>query len=101
MAYLLLTFAANRGTIKQKICHSLNLERIFNIKSKSPTMGKSSFNGTLVQKVKVKFMAYIEKRGDAYKIRVSCGYDTNGKQVRQSFTWRPPENMTARQIEKE
>ena len=46
-------------------------------------------------------MAYIEKRGNSYKIRVSCGYDTSGKQVRQSFTWKPPENMTAKQIEKE
>jgi len=46
-------------------------------------------------------MAYIEKRGNSYKIRVSCGYDTNGKQVRQSITWKPPENMTARQVEKE
>jgi integrase len=46
-------------------------------------------------------MAYIEKRGNSYRIKVSCGYDTNGKQVRQSMTWQPPENMTARQIEKE
>jgi len=46
-------------------------------------------------------MAYIEKRGNAYKIRVSCGYDTKGKQVRQSLTWMPDPNMTAKQIEKE
>jgi len=47
-------------------------------------------------------MAYIEKRGkNSYKIRVSCGYDTNGKQVRQSKTWTPPAKMTDKQIQKE
>ncbi|MBR5088209.1 MAG: tyrosine-type recombinase/integrase family protein, partial [Ruminiclostridium sp.] len=46
-------------------------------------------------------MATITKRGDSYRIKVSCGYDVNGKQVIQSKTWRPPENLTARQIKKE
>ncbi|MCL1823888.1 MAG: site-specific integrase [Oscillospiraceae bacterium] len=46
-------------------------------------------------------MATITKRGNAYRIKVSCGYDTSGKQVIQSLTWKPNENMTARQIEKE
>ena len=47
-------------------------------------------------------MANIQKRGNSYRIKVSCGYDTHGKQVIQSMTWKPPdENMTERQIEKE
>lgn len=46
-------------------------------------------------------MATIKKRGDSYLIRVSCGYDVNGKHKEQSMTWRPDEGMTQRQIEKE
>lgn len=46
-------------------------------------------------------MANITKRGKTYNIRVSCGYDSKGKQVIQSMTWKPEPNMTARQIEKE
>lgn len=46
-------------------------------------------------------MANITKRGKTYSIRVSCGYDSKGKQVIQSMTWKPEPNMTARQIEKE
>lgn len=46
-------------------------------------------------------MATIRKRGNSYQIRVSCGYDTNGKQVEQSITWKPAEGMTEKQIEKE
>ena len=46
-------------------------------------------------------MANVSKRGDSYRIKVSCGYDVNGKQVIQSKTWRIPENMTERQIKKE
>lgn len=46
-------------------------------------------------------MATIQKRNGSYIIRVSCGYDANGKQVRQSKTWTPSPNMTKRQIEKE
>jgi integrase len=46
-------------------------------------------------------MATTQKIGDSYKISVSCGYDTHGKQVRQTMTWKPPENMTAAQIKKE
>ena len=41
-------------------------------------------------------MATIQKRGNSYLIRVSCGYDVKGKQVIQSMTWKP----TAKQIEK-
>lgn len=46
-------------------------------------------------------MATIRKRGNSYQIRVSCGYDTSGNQVVQTMTWKPAENMTARQVEKE
>lgn len=46
-------------------------------------------------------MANIRKRGSTYQIRVSCGYDSNGKQVTQTTTWKPTEGMTPKQIEKE
>lgn len=46
-------------------------------------------------------MATIQKRGDSYSIRVSCGYDSKGKQVIRSMTWKPEPKMTQKQIEKE
>ncbi|MDE5577735.1 MAG: site-specific integrase [Oscillospiraceae bacterium] len=46
-------------------------------------------------------MATIQKRNGSYSIRVSCGYDTKGKQIIQSMTWKPSEGMTLKQIEKE
>ncbi len=46
-------------------------------------------------------MASIQKRGNAFRIKVSCGYSADGKQIIRSKTWKPPENMTERQIEKE
>lgn len=46
-------------------------------------------------------MATIQKRNGSYSIRVSCGYDTKGKQIIQSMTWKPSEGMTPKQIEKE
>ena len=46
-------------------------------------------------------MATIQQRGNSYLIRVSCGYDSKGKQIIQSMTWKPEANMTPRQIEKE
>lgn len=46
-------------------------------------------------------MATATKRGDSYKITVSCGYDLNGKQIRKHMTWTPEPGMTERQIEKE
>ena len=45
-------------------------------------------------------MATIAKRGDTYRITVSDGYDSQGKQVRRSTTWKPDPGMTAKQIEK-
>ena len=47
------------------------------------------------------FMANITKRGDGYRIKVSCGYDARGKQIIQSMTWKPEPGMTEKQIEKE
>lgn len=46
-------------------------------------------------------MATIKKRGNSYLIRVSCGYDVNGRHKEQSMTWKPDEGMTKRQVEKE
>lgn len=46
-------------------------------------------------------MANITKRKDSYLIRVSCGYDIEGKKLTHSITWKPDKNMTAKQIEKE
>jgi len=46
-------------------------------------------------------MANITKRGESYRIRVSCGYDINGTQLTKSMTWKPEPGMTERQIEKE
>ena len=46
-------------------------------------------------------MATITKRGDSYRIKVSCGYDVEGKQVTQSMTWRPDRGLTPNQIKKE
>ncbi len=46
-------------------------------------------------------MASIRKKRNSYEIRVSCGYDVNGKQKFQQMTWKPTEGMTPKQIEKE
>ena len=49
-------------------------------------------------------MAHIEKiegkRGTSYRFIVSNGFDANGKRITHKKTWKPPEGMTARQIEK-
>lgn len=45
---------------------------------------------------------HVAKNGKiTYYIRAFDGYDSNGEQVVRSMTWKPPENMTAKQIEKE
>jgi integrase len=54
-----------------------------------------------IKGVKNSHMATITKRKDNYRIRVSCGYTADGKQVIRSMTWKPSEGMTPRQIEKE
>ena len=45
-------------------------------------------------------MASVERRKDGYKIVVSMGYDSNGKQIKKSTTWKPTPGMTKYQIEK-
>lgn len=51
-------------------------------------------------------MAYIQEKTNAkgekvYKIKVSCGYDVNGKQITRTKTFKPDPKMTPKQIEKE
>ena len=45
-------------------------------------------------------MATITKRGNTYRIRTSCGYSVDGKQVVKSMTYKPREGMSEKQIEK-
>ena len=46
-------------------------------------------------------MATITKRGGAYRIRCSLGYDSMGRQVTRSTTWKPGPGLTPKQEEKE
>ena len=48
-------------------------------------------------------MASIEKRGDSYRVTVSCGYSADGtRKIKQSMTWKPPKpNLTPKQLEKQ
>lgn len=46
-------------------------------------------------------MAHIEKRNGSYRITVSIGYDSSGKQLKRHFTYKPEPGMTEKQIEKE
>ena len=46
-------------------------------------------------------MAQISKCGDSYTIRCYCGTDVNGKRIIRNFTWKPDDEMTPKQIEKE
>ena len=50
------------------------------------------------------YMAHIEKiegkRGTSYRFIVSNGFDSNGKRITHKKTWKPPQGMTPRQIEK-
>ncbi|ARP49556.1 hypothetical protein B6259_00775 [Ruminococcaceae bacterium CPB6] len=45
-------------------------------------------------------MATITKRGKSYLISTSCGYDSAGKQIRKTMTWKPESSMTVRQEKK-
>ena len=49
-------------------------------------------------------LAHIEKiegkRGTSYRFIVSGGFDSNGKRIFHKKTWKPPEGLTPRQIEK-
>lgn len=46
-------------------------------------------------------MATVQKRGNAYRIRASAGYDATGKQIMRSMTWHPQPGMSEKQIAKE
>ncbi|MDY3014507.1 MAG: phage integrase SAM-like domain-containing protein [Evtepia sp.] len=46
-------------------------------------------------------MATYTKRGNSYRIRSSCGYTPEGKQVMKSKTWTPDPGMSTRQVERE
>ena len=45
-------------------------------------------------------MASITERNGKYFIMVSTGYDSTGKQIRKTMTYKPEPGMTAKQIEK-
>lgn len=46
-------------------------------------------------------MATIRKRNASYQIRVSCGYDINGRQIVHQKSWKPEKAMTIKQEQKE
>lgn len=45
-------------------------------------------------------MAAITKRGDTFQIVVSLGLDINGRKIRKTTTYKPPENVTPKKAEK-
>lgn len=45
-------------------------------------------------------MPSIKKRGNTFRIMVSLGYDMDGKQIRKTTTYTPPENVTEGKAEK-
>ena len=45
-------------------------------------------------------MATITKRGETFRIKVSLGYDANGKQIVKSTTFTPPIGATPKKAEK-
>ncbi len=46
-------------------------------------------------------MAYAEKRGESYRLRASCGYTADGRQIQRSKTWKPAPGMSEKKIQKE
>ena len=46
-------------------------------------------------------MASVLKRGNSFHIMVSLGYDLNGKQIRKTKNWRPPDSMSPSATKKE
>ncbi|SDB39926.1 Site-specific recombinase XerD [Ruminococcaceae bacterium FB2012] len=44
---------------------------------------------------------YLGKNGKSYNISVSCGYDSEGRQIVKRMTWHPDPGMTEAQIKKE
>lgn len=45
-------------------------------------------------------MASIQERKGAYFIMVSAGYDSTGRQIRKTMTWKPEDGMTPKQVKK-
>lgn len=45
-------------------------------------------------------MASIIKRGNSFKIMVSCGYGLDGRQIRKTTTYKPPKGVTPGKAEK-
>lgn len=45
-------------------------------------------------------MASIAKRGKGYSIRVSCGFDGDGKRIIKTMTYKPPADLPAREVER-
>ena len=45
-------------------------------------------------------MASIRKRGNSYEITVSNGYDSNGKKITETETWKPEPGMSQKAIDK-
>ena len=45
-------------------------------------------------------MATIAKRGNSFRIKVSLGYDINGKQIIKSTTYTPPVGVSPKKGEK-
>lgn len=45
-------------------------------------------------------MATVNKRGKTFQIVVSLGLDVNGKKIRKTTTYKPPENTTPKKAEK-
>ena len=45
-------------------------------------------------------MASIRKRGDTFTITAYMGYDVEGRQIKKTTTYRPPDGVTAGKAEK-
>ena len=39
------------------------------------------------------------KRGNAYELRASCGFNAKGKRIMKTRTWKPPYGMTEAQAD--
>ena len=74
-------------------------KKLLTLKQKSDIIKEQRYANGKVKEICL--MASIEKRGNSYRIKVSCGYKADGTQVTQRMTWTPDEGMTEKQIEKE
>ena len=41
----------------------------------------------------------IIRRGNTYRFTVALGIDMNGKQIRKTTTWKPPEDVTQKKAD--